>query len=213
MAGSCQSIHQATWFGHWADCSLLQHFTLWLCHLKADINFNITVGHLTPGSLWPAVSNCEYLISRAHSVFLKVMIRCVINDNFFILCEFITALLILFIWFCAGKCYLHSIFCWRFHFCWKGIIFVICRQKTCMWHTVYPVNGYIKWSYWLWQLFAYFSLHPPCCIHTSSFVTLACLEASSSLKITNRSFRHASYFLFHFVSLVITNLLHLCHLH
>ena len=36
------------------------------------------------------------------------------------------------------------------------------------------------------------SLQPPCCTRTSSVVTLARPPASSSLKITNRSFRHAS---------------------
>ena len=36
------------------------------------------------------------------------------------------------------------------------------------------------------------SLQPPRCTRTSSVVTLARPQASSSLKITNRSFRHAS---------------------
>ena len=65
-------------------------------------------------------------------------------------------------------------------------------RRYCIDYKLLPVTYKVLTTTQPSYLHNLISLQPPRCTRTSSVVTLSRPPASSSLKITNRSFRHAS---------------------
>ena len=70
--------------------------------------------------------------------------------------------------------------------CWVGVADLNTDSTTSLKHIFYKIKNFILWRFWLAWLLTICSL---------SLVTLARPSVSSSLQITNRSFTHASPYL------------------